>query len=103
MLIFVIILRRIAATVVAGDPFADANIDRIRAIGVLTIGLWVFYGSMQLGLEMLVAETSTMPGFDLVSWGEWDFYFLVLGVVIIGLAEVFRYGKQLQSDVDLTV
>ncbi len=99
----VVLLRKIATTVAAGDPFADANISRVRAIGWLTIGFWVLLGALDLAAKMVVAETSTMAGNQLGSSGGWNYYVLLLGVVIIGMAEVFRYGKQLQSDADLTV
>ncbi len=101
--VLVVLLRRIAATLVAGDPFAEANVNRIRALGALTMALEFFRGAAQLGLETLVMATSTMRGFALVSWGEWNSGVFVLGMVIIALAEVFRYGMQLQADVDLTV
>ena len=54
-LVLVVLLRKIMLSVSRGEPFSEANIGRIRAIG------------------------------------------------IIALAEVFRYGMQLQSHVDLTV
>ncbi len=101
--VLVLILRRIAASVVAGEPFADANVGRIRALGGLTIVFWFLLGALQWGLETWVAATSTVQGFGLGSSGGWNYYVSLLGVVVIGLAEVFRYGKQLQSDADLTV
>jgi hypothetical protein len=101
--VLVIILRRIARSVVAGEPFTDANIDRIRAIGLLVMALEFLRGAVQLGLETMVMATSEMPGYTLVAWGEWNFGVVILGAVILGLAEVFRYGMQLQADVDLTV
>lgn len=101
--VFVILLRRIVATVVAGDPFAEANIDRIRAIGALAMALELLHGAAQFGLQTAVMATSTVRGFSLVSSGEWNFSVFIYGAVIIMLAEVFRYGRQLQSDVDLTV
>jgi hypothetical protein len=103
MFVLVILLRRIAATLVEGDPFTEANVNRIRAIGGLVMAFEFFRGAAQLGLAALVAGTSTMRGFTLLSWGEWNFLTFVLGLVIIGLAEVFRYGMRLQTDVDLTV
>lgn len=101
--VLVVLLRRIAASVVAGEPFTDANIGRIRAIGLLVMALEFLRGAVQLGLETAVMATSEMPGFTLVSQGAWNAGVLVLGAVILALAEVFRYGMQLQSDVDLTV
>jgi hypothetical protein len=52
---------------------------------------------------MLVAETSKVAGFKLVSAGGWNLYVLLIGVVIVGMAEVFRHGKRLQAEADLTV
>ena len=99
----VILLRRIASTVAAGDPFADANIDRMQGIGALVIGFWALYGAVSFALEMAVAEGSRVGGFKVVAAGGWNFYVLVIGVVVVGMAEVFRHGKRLQADADLTV
>ena len=101
--VLVIVLRRIARSIVAGEPFTDANIDRIRAIGLLVMTLEFLRGAVQLGLETMVMATSEMPGYALVAWGEWNAGVVILGAVILALAEVFRYGMQLQADVDLTV
>lgn len=102
-LVVVVLLRRIAATVVAGEPFDPANVERIRAIGVFVMVFEFVRGAAMLGVETAMMATSKVPGFSLRSLGEWNFSVFVLGVVILALAEVFRYGMQLQADADLTV
>lgn len=102
-LVVVVLLRRIAMTVVAGEPFDPANTERIRAIGLFVMAFEFVRGAATLGIETAMMATSKVPGFALRSLGEWDFSVFVLGVVILALAEVFRYGMQLQADVDLTV
>lgn len=97
------ILRRIMATAAEGDPFADANIARVRTIGILIVVFWLLYGALDLALESWVAATSTMQGFRLVSSGGWNLYVLLLSVLIVGLAEIFRHGRHLQADADLTI
>lgn len=101
--LIVILLRKIAASVVAGEPFAEANIDRIRALGGFVIAFEFLRGAVQFALGMAVITTSTMEEFSLIAWGEWNLGIFVLGVVILALAEVFRHGLELQADVDLTV
>lgn len=102
-LVIVMLLRRIAATVVAGEPFDHANIDRIRAIGLFVMAFEFARGAALFGIETAVMFSSKVPGFGLRSEGGWNVSVFLLGVVILALAEVFRYGMQLQSDVDLTV
>lgn len=101
--VFLVLLRRMAASIVAGDPFAEANIGRIRAIGALIIALEGFKGSAQLGLSMAIQTTSTMSGYQVLSSGMWNFGVFIIGAALLVLAEVFRHGWELQSDAELTV
>lgn len=98
-----ILLRQMTASIVAGDPFAEANIGRIRAIGWLTIALEFFKGAAKFGLSVIMQTTSTMSGYQVLPFGGWSFGVFIIGLALLVLAEVFRHGSQLQSDADLTV
>ncbi|MDP2401344.1 MAG: DUF2975 domain-containing protein [Actinomycetota bacterium] len=100
---FLVLLRQMTASIVAGDPFAEANIGRIRAIGWLTVALELFRGAAQFGLSIIMQTTSTMSGYQVLSFGGWNFGVFIIGLALLVLAEVFRHGLQLQSDADLTV
>lgn len=101
-LALVVLLRKIVLSVSRGEPFSEANIGRIRAIGVITIAAEFIRGLAVLAIQAWVAD-SVKTGVWMTVDLRWNLTIFVLGAVIIALAEVFRYGMQLQSDVDLTV
>lgn len=96
-------LRRVASSVAQGAPFDPRNVGRIRAIGGVTITLELFRAAHDWALEAYMASTSTISGYALAARPHVEVAVLLLGLVILALAEVFRYGLQLQSDADLTV
>lgn len=88
-------LRRIFATLTAGDPFQPDNVRRLRVIGLVLAAL-------EIGRYVFVAVSTWLPGverneqgFSLTAW------FSVL--VVFVLAEVFREGARLRSEAELTI
>lgn len=96
VLIIVGRLRRIFATLTAGDPFHPSNVARLRAIGVmlavLEIGRYPFEA---LAAWLAPAAAPAHLGFNPTAW------FAVL--VIFVLAEVFREGARLRREAELTI
>ena len=98
-------LRRVAATLVAGDPFVPENAGHLRAIAFATAGyqLISYAGNAVLGLLITIFGTPIRggadldPGFDL-NLGVW---FAVLALFV--LAEVFREGTRLREEQKLTI
>ena len=89
-------LRKIFATLTAGDPFHPDNVVRLRLIGLvlggLEIGRYVFSGMARwLAPKAKVIDDS----FTLTAW------FSVL--VVFVLAEVFREGARLRREAELTI
>ncbi|MDR3510153.1 MAG: DUF2975 domain-containing protein [Caulobacteraceae bacterium] len=89
-------LRRIFATLTAGDPFHPSNVSRLRTIGLMLAVL-------ELGRYPVAALTAWlapssplahMP-FNPTAW------FAVL--VVFVLAEVFREGARLRREAELTI
>ena len=101
-LVLVVLLRKIVLSMSRGEPFSEANIGRIRAIGIITIAAEFIRGLGVLAIQAWVAD-SVKTGVWMTVDLRWNLAIFVLGAVIIALAEVFRYGMQLQSDLDLTV
>jgi len=88
-------LRRIFATLTAGDPFEPDNVRRLRVIGLVLAAL-------EVGRYVFVAVSAWLPGverdeqgFSLTAW------FSVL--VVFVLAEVFREGARLRTEAELTI
>jgi hypothetical protein len=88
-------LRRIFATLTAGDPFHPDNVGRLRVIGLILAGLELGrYAVWGIGAwTPWVREVK--PTFSLTAW------FSVL--VVFVLAEVFREGARLRREAELTI
>jgi hypothetical protein len=89
-------LRKIFATLTAGDPFHPDNVLRLRVVGLmlaaLEIGHYIFSALAHwLAPEAKVVDSS----FSLSAW------FPVL--VVFVLAEVFREGARLRREAELTI
>jgi hypothetical protein len=88
-------LRRIFATLTAGDPFHPDNVGRLRLIGLilaaLELGRYAVWGIS----ASLPWVRDVRPSFSLTAW------FSVL--VVFVLAEVFREGARLRREAELTI
>ncbi len=102
-LIVVSRLRRIFATLSAGDPFVPENAEHLRAIAIVIAAFEVARlgaGAIAAGLVHSAggAAPSSAPiqmEFNVLVW------FAVLSLVV--LSEVFREGARLRADQQLTI
>jgi hypothetical protein len=90
-------VRRIFATLTAGDPFHPANVPRLRAIGFSLAALELInYATNLVSGWVFPAHIKSMRfPFNPTAW------FAVL--VVFVLAEVFREGARLRSEAELTI
>jgi len=96
VLVIVERLRRIFATLTAGDPFHPDNVRRLRVIGLVLAGLELGrYAVWAIGIWALPGANAVEPNFSLTAW------FSVL--VVFVLAEVFREGARLRREAELTI
>ena len=84
-------------------PFVSENIGRIRWIA----GLVILYSLVQEIGEAFIGDRifglAQNEGIDIVSRLEFGNGVVLVGLIIFALAEVFRYGVELQTEADLTV
>jgi hypothetical protein len=89
-------LRRIFATLTAGDPFHPDNVRRLRVIGLmlaaLELGRYAVWFLSGMFLPMVERDEQ---GLSPTAW------FSVL--VVFVLAEVFREGARLRREAELTI
>lgn len=89
-------LRRIFATLIAGDPFHPANAGRLRviagALAALELGR---YAASAISRLVFDGALHVSGGVSLTTW------FAVL--VLLVLAEVFREGARLRGEAELTI
>ena len=89
-------LRKVFATLTAGDPFEPENIPRLRLIGFVLAGLELARHALgALLLAIAPALSWEIDGFNITVW------FSVL--VVFVLAEVFREGARLRREAELTI
>lgn len=89
-------LRRVFATLTAGDPFHPDNIKRLRLVGFVLAGMEIGRYCFQAVLTAIAPEADkTLDGVNFTTW------FAVL--VVFVLAEVFREGARLRREAELTI
>jgi hypothetical protein len=96
ILVIVGSLRRIFATLTAGDPFHPDNVARLRLIGLMLAGLELGrYAFWAISAWLFSGVNKVEPSLSLTAW------FSVL--VVFVLAEVFREGARLRREAELTI
>lgn len=95
VLVIVGVLRRIFATLTAGDPFHPDNVRRLQLIGLILALLELGRYAVWMAGAWLPGVRAVEPNFSLTAW------FSVL--VVFVLAEVFREGARLRREAELTI
>ena len=96
VLVIVGCLRRIFATLTAGDPFHPDNVKRLRLIGVMLAVLETGRYVVRAASAWLLPDIERVDAnFSPTAW------FSVL--VVFVLAEVFREGARLRREAELTI
>ncbi|MGE5551284.1 MAG: DUF2975 domain-containing protein [Bacteroidota bacterium] len=96
-------MRRIFATLKRGTPFTMENARRIRIIGLVIIGGSLLQSLATSGVGYLMMQNIIIEGVELHAKLGAGASSILIGLVILILAEIFRYGASLQEDQDLTV
>ena len=96
-------LRRIFSSMVDSSPFIPANVNRIRWVAALLIIISILAQLIQAQLGRMMLTTVASSGLELSPRFNFDLGMIVIGLIIFSLAEVFRYGLELQTETDLTV
>ena len=91
------LLKKLLATLLAGDPFVPENINRLRKIWIILAIAEAFRTIVSPIIAMM--DPSNTMSFDLdIRFTSW---FLVF--VIATVAEVFRHGAELRQEQKLTI
>lgn len=97
-LFVVVLLRRIVRSVLAGDPFVDENVRRLRIIGWLVAVSPILLVIAQFARSELVARSSVA---DLALESiHVAFLPILVGGLLLVLAEVFAAGVRLRQDTE---
>jgi lipoprotein signal peptidase len=103
VLYVLLLLRRILGSVLAGDPFAAANANRMRIIGVILVAA----GALGPVAEYLAARSMLrmvhVSGVELTAPFDLRLDVILAGLLLLVLAAVFGYGSELERERSLTV
>jgi len=93
-----VLMRRIVRSVVAGDPFVEANVRRLRIIGWLVALSPILLVIAQVARSELVARSSV--GDLALSHVTIAFVPILIGGLLLVLAQVFAAGVRLRQDTE---
>ncbi len=103
ILCLILMLYRIFDTMQDGTPFVAENIGRIRWIA----GLLILSTSMSEIAQARIGERlffgTQTEGIEFVYRININTQIIFISLIVLALAEVFRYGLELQTEADLTV
>jgi hypothetical protein len=96
-------LRRIFQRVRAGAPFDAQNAIRLRWVGLLLIALSLLNGVAELVTSMVVRQGLAGGSVAVAGGLRIEAPFLLVALVLLALAEIFRRGAELEHEQSLVV
>lgn len=103
MLAFLHHLRRIFQSAQAGAPFDAGNAGRLRSLGLLLFAFAVLDGIAGSVASLTVSRGLTSSTLTVPAGLHVDAVVVLVGLVLIALAEVFRRGAALEHEQSLVV
>jgi Protein of unknown function (DUF2975) len=99
------ILRKIVRTARGGKPFTFDNVRRIRLIGIFIMLYCPLLSVVYYLVSLSYLEYLYIPGVEISAGFDFgaSIISLLLGLLVLVLAQVFDMGVRLQTDNDLTV
>ena len=102
---FVWQLRQLLASIRRGSPFLRPNARRLRNVGLVVVLSDLLGAACRYAVGAAILDRTTVRGLALRPLLDWESLlgYLVLGLVILVIAEVFRQGAALAEEQSLTV
>ena len=96
-------LHKVFGTLRKGQPFVAANATRLRRVAAAVIASEVL-GAGMVAYNQLYAKTHFTATGLLFDWSfNIDFFAVILGLIVLAIAEVFAAGTRLDEDQALTI
>ncbi len=102
-LYIVFTLRRMLTSVIAGEPFTEANVRRMRAMGVLLLVIGVVGPGLEYLLVRALLVRVPVSGIVLSAPLDSQTSVILTGLLLLVLSAVFARGVELERDRSLTV
>ncbi len=93
----------VAVDVLAGEPFVRANAERIHLIGLVIILMEVAKVIILALFSAFVRDNFSVEGFTLGITPRPDLGVILVGLVVLVIAAVFRQSIELREEQELTV
>ena len=95
---FLFHLRELFRRVRAGAPFDERNATTLRWLGILLILIETITSVYSFGLSQLVLRAMSPPSIPVTSSYSMNGTAIVVGLVLLALAEIFRRGAVLEDE-----
>ena len=95
---FLFQLRELFRRVRAGAPFDERNATSLRWLGILLILIETLASAYSFGLAQLVLRAMSPPSIPVTSSFSMNGTAIVVGLVLLALAEIFRRGAVLEDE-----
>ena len=96
-------LHKVFGTLRKGQPFIDANARRLRRVAAAVIAFELVRTSMVFFNQYYALKHFTATGLIFDASFVVDFSAIVLGLIVLAIAEVFAAGTRLDEDQALTI
>jgi hypothetical protein len=97
------LLRKIFTMAKGASPFTRVNARRVRVIGLLIIAAELEDRLLRCVMNSYLDRLVVTKGFWIMKGFSPDFSVLLFGLIVVALAELFRYGVELEEEKALTV
>ncbi|MBN1163770.1 MAG: DUF2975 domain-containing protein [Candidatus Krumholzibacteriota bacterium] len=97
------ILRAILRSVGRGTPFTSRNASRLKLLGLLVMASGPVYGLMEYVYGSLLRGRLDVPGAVVEVSTDGHVIYVGVGLIILVLGQVFKYGVGLREDSELTI
>jgi hypothetical protein len=96
-------LRRMLSSLRGGSPFIRVNGKRLRWIGAAVIGLGLAKAAFTIPANLFLTARLDIPGIHPKYLVGIDGEYILIGLLILVLAEIFRVGAEMREEQELTV
>ncbi len=103
LLLFLHQLRRLFQRVRQGAPFDPDNAARLRWLGILLLVLALWQTVTDVWMSLAISRMLEGPGNQLGTGVSLNLPVILVGLVLIALAEIFRRGAALEEEQSLVV
>ncbi|GEM_PF-3516391 len=97
------ILRAFMRSIKSGSPFTSKNASRLKLLGLLVMAAGPFYGILEYIYGTMLKCSIDVPGAVVTVNPDARIMYVAVGIVILVIGQIFKYGVRLREDSELTI